>query len=400
MASGPLRGSRARATVPAEVTAASSAPRTSVLTAALCLGSLALGFFLATSSNASREPSWPQSPVSGPAAAAPPAAAPPAQMAAPSVAVAPVLSAARDLLDAARSSAGAVIPAAVTAALEKLGMASFASEAKAAPLIPVSFPITKSTAYLSSANNEAGFWALLSSGAWESATFRVYNGVLKARPGVVIDFGSWIGPTVITAAQAASTRVYGMEIDPVAFTQLALNVAANPTLAAKTNVFFMGISDEMAAREFSSGACTSGMGDSCSSMTAASLNPAQKWTVQTMPLELFVEAQGIKLEEISLIKIDTEGAELFIVPPLVAWMAKWPGGKKPVIWLSLHGKFIGNEKPWQAKVEAFMKLYAYGYRESNGALVLQWDTRETAKGPNEICSDGCTYMLSDSLFAI
>lgn len=275
-------------------------------------------------------------------------------------------------------------------------MATFVAEAKAAPLIPVVFPITQQVAQLSSANNEAGFWSLLSSGAWEPATFRVYNGVLKARPGVVIDFGSWIGPTVITAAQAASTRVYGMEIDPVAFTQLALNVAANPALAAKTSVFFLGISDEMTTREFNSGACTAGMGDSCSSMTAASLNPAQKWTVQTMPLEIFVEAQGIKLEEISLIKIDTEGAELFIIPPLVAWMSKWPGGKKPVIWLSLHGKFIGNEKPWQVKVEAFMKLYAYGYLEGGGALAVQWDTLATATGPSAVCNDGCTYMLSDS----
>ena len=73
----------------------------------------------------------------------------------------------------------------------------------------------------------------------------------------------------------------------------------------------------MGTREFNSGSCTSSMGDSCSSMTTKSIEPLNKWNVPTMPLRLFFETEGLTLSEVSLIKVDTEGAEYFIFPSLV-----------------------------------------------------------------------------------
>ena len=307
---------------------------------------------------------------------------------------------ARTTIDALRSTPAALIPQAAHHQLAALGLPGFVDDARASPVADVIFPISKRAARVSTPNSVLAFWQLLGTGNWELLTFRVYNSVLATKPGVVIDFGSWIGPTVLTAAHAPSTRVYGFEVDPVAFTQLALNVALNADVAAKTSVFFMGISGEAKVVEFSSGACTKGMGDSCSSAIATSLVPTNKWSVQTMPLAAFVAAEGIRLEDISLIKVDTEGAELFILPSLAEWVRGWPGGVKPAIWLSLHGKFLAAHPEWRAFVTPFMQQFAFGFLASGDVLVPQWTTLAAAGGPADSCSDTCTYLLSDVHFRI
>ena len=324
----------------------------------------------------------------------PPEASPPAP-ALVSPAAQP-LSGTRAIIDALRSAPVGAIPQAAREALASLGIADFASEARSSPTENITFPLTGHLALVCTPNNVLPFWRLLGAGGWEMATFRVYRAVLTAKPGVVIDFGSWIGPTLLAAAHAPSTRVYGFEVDPVAFSQLALNIALNPYAAEKTSVFFMGISDAAKVLEFSSGACTKGLGDSCSSAVSDSLVPSNRWSVQTMPLAMFVEEEGIHLEEISLIKVDTEGAEVFILPSLTKWLRSWPGARKPAFWLSLHGTFLGAHPPWRADAAAFMQLFNYGYLAGNDGLTPVWAQRENVKGPDGACSQTCTYLLSDN----
>ena len=252
-------------------------------------------------------------------------------------------------------------PAALQKALDALRMGSAWAEARAAPGINCTLPIAGSPALtLSSMGPHAAeFWGRVDRGEWEPTTFLVYKHALAVRAGVVIDFGSWIGPTVLAAALLPSTRVYGFEVDPVAFSQLAVNVAGNAAVAAKTEVLFIGIGNELGSRVFGSGACSTTMGDSCSSQIADPNNPSQRWEVSTLTLPQFVEAAGISLMDISLIKIDTEGAELFILPTLVAWFSHWPG-PKPSVWLSLHGKFLREAPLWQQEVAEVMRLFTFG----------------------------------------
>ena len=269
----------------------------------------------------------------------------------------------RALLDAARAPYPLLDtpPVAVRKALDALRMGGAWSEARTAPGVKCTLPIAGSPALtLSSMGPHAvEFWGRVDRGEWEPTTFLVYKHALTGRAGVVIDFGSWIGPTVLAAALLPSTRVYGFEVDPVAFSQLAVNVAGNAAVAAKTAVLFIGIGNELGTRVFGSGACSTTMGDSCSSQIADPNNPSQRWEVSTLTLPQFVEAEGIALEDISLIKIDTEGAELFILPTLVAWFAHWPG-PKPAVWLSLHGKFLREAPLWQQEVAEVMQQFAFG----------------------------------------
>ena len=325
---------------------------------------------------ASLQPAPPSPP---PAALQPPPQQlpPQAQLPLAAPALQPV-SAARAITDALRSTAAHLLPLAVHTALAAVGMPDFPASMEAAERTVFTPPGGTRSVNVTAVSN-AGFWSLASGGTWEPATFRVYRSVLAARPGVVVDFGSWIGPTVITASLAGAKRVFGLEVDPVAFCQLAFNVATTPEVAAKTSVFFLGIADALGEREFNSGACTTGMGDSCSSMTAESMAPLQRWKTLTMPLSMFFEAEGIRVEDVSLIKVDTEGAEFFILPTLFGWLSQYTG-VKPVFWLSLHGKFVKQPNWLQEKASAFMKLFKFGYIESQGVLHPMWSTLSSAHG--------------------
>jgi hypothetical protein len=98
-----------------------------------------------------------------------------------------------------------------------------------------------------------------------------------------------------------------------------------------------------------------------------------------MPLSMFFEAEGIRLEDVSLIKVDTEGAEFFILPSVAEWLSQYKG-VKPVFWLSLHGRFVKQPNWLQEKASAFMKLFKFGYIESQGVLHPLWSTLAGAHG--------------------
>ena len=302
---------------------------------------------------------------------------------------------ARVILDDARSNTTHIIPRVVRDALQRLSIPEFVDVVLASPFVDVELPPGSGKhASVYGFGRTPDFWQGAVVGSWEPVTFRVLAAVLTARPGVVIDFGAWIGPTLLAAAHLPSTRVYGMEVDPVAFTQLALNVAANAAVAAKSHVFFVGISDAISERVITMNACDEGIGDSCSTMNAPNKNGDSlfRLAVQMLPLPTFVEAAGIRLEELSLVKFDAEGAEVFILPTIVDWMAKWPGSVKPAFWLSLHTFTVSV--PWFDRVAPFMRLFKYGYVENGTALELLWDTRKAAMGPKD-CPVTCTYLLSD-----
>jgi FkbM family methyltransferase len=302
----------------------------------------------------------------------------------------------RAIVDAARSNATHVIPRVVRDALERLSIPEFVDVALESPYITVELPKgCGRNASVLAFGGTSDFWIGSENGGWEPATFKVLTAVLTARPGVVFDFGAWIGPTLIASANLPSTRVFGMEVDPVAFTQLALNVAANAHIAEKTQVFFVGISESVSERVIVMNTCAEGIGDSCSSMhTAGGRDDLLKLPVQTVPLPAFVAAVGVRAEDISLIKVDAEGAEIFILPTLVPWLRAWPGGvPKPSFWLSLHRFAVAI--PWFDRVTPFMKLFKYGYIEKGHGLELAWSSLDTAAGPRKECAVVCTYLLSD-----
>ena len=187
---------------------------------------------------------------------------------------------------------------------------------------------------------------------WEIFTFDVFKSVLTARPGALIDFGTWIGVTALFGARFA-TRTLALEPDPMAFEQMRANFAlAEPTIRARTTVFFRCISTD------DKPLVMHGKGDSMSSLLGGILPGVPQWSVPCTPLPQLVRDEGLLPGEISLIKMDIEGAESTVFPSLGPWL-KEQG--LPTIWLSLHCAWWNEDTDVKKRIIATMSLYKYTY---------------------------------------
>ena len=194
-------------------------------------------------------------------------------------------------------------------------------------------------------------------GGWEADSLRALKFFLelkRARQGraVEIDFGCWIGPTVLFAAPYADA-VYAMEPDGGAFREAYHNVQLNPAVAAKTTVQQLCISDKAGAIKM-----YGKPGDSMS--TLINDGPAQEkkegymsWQVECMTFDAWIAWRKVDPAEIGIIKLDTEGAEARILVQLEPWLAK----HKPTILLSMHAFLYMDEAVLHEKVKAI--LYSY-----------------------------------------
>jgi hypothetical protein len=86
------------------------------------------------------------------------------------------------------------------------------------------------------------FWTRLQEGMWEDTTFTAFRGCLApaAAATTVLDFGSWIGPTVLYAAALGAGQVLSFEPDPAAFAELSVNVGLNGFSAVKLHQACIG----------------------------------------------------------------------------------------------------------------------------------------------------------------
>ena len=104
-----------------------------------------------------------------------------------------------------------------------------------------------------------------------------------------------------------------------------------------------------------------------------------------------MEQEGVT--ELRLIKIDTEGAELFLLPSLVGWLQHL-SHPKPSLWLSVHQPFWKDDVPSVSK-DAFwtaLGAYKYAYLEGITPVAIQdgdWKV---------LCNGFCSYHLTDEEF--
>jgi FkbM family methyltransferase len=236
------------------------------------------------------------------------------------------------------------------------------------------------------------FWDRVTEGKWEHETLWILEYFLspERHPGAVyVDFGSWIGPTVLFAGQFAS-KVYSLEPDPLSFSTLNANVQLNPTVASRTQLYHECIAPVSGPLVFS------GSGESNTRMTDALntqfLKAGTRWTVNCRTLPQFLEEEGVDMPNLRLIKMDTEGTELWLLPTLRPWLESL-GKHKPAIWLSVHSPFWkeANTPAHAAKVQAawdVLSLFEFVYDQDLRRIY-------PAKMKADLCPDFCTFLLSD-----
>ena len=141
-----------------------------------------------------------------------------------------------------------------------------------------------------------------------------------------LDIGAWIGPTVLYAARHAR-KVWCFEPDPRAFRHLAWNIELNDL--RNVSALPVALSSETGiARMASFG------GETGDSMTSLLNTGGDGFSAVTLAWDTF--AAQTDLSNVSLVKMDIEGAEFAVLPALVPWLKE----ARPALYLSTHAPFL------------------------------------------------------------
>jgi FkbM family methyltransferase len=151
------------------------------------------------------------------------------------------------------------------------------------------------------------FWAQAAAGDWEPGTLAAIEDAVG--PGsVFLDLGAWVGPTALYAAALGAT-VVALEADPVAFSALEGNVAANPKLGARMTLINAAAAPNPGTVQLGA---PRKLGDSMSSTLLAG-QTAQGFSAPAItPAMIAAWLPDAPL----VLKIDIEGGEYALLPTL------------------------------------------------------------------------------------
>jgi FkbM family methyltransferase len=148
---------------------------------------------------------------------------------------------------------------------------------------------------------------------WKDHTFHTFDKYLE-KDKIFIDIGGWVGTTSIYAAEK-SKYVYVIEADPESFDALVKNNKLNNNNVIFINKAFYNINDI----ELEFGSCSSNedWNTSSSSILPQNKNSLCKIKIKSINFEYLFKDYNIDVNNISLIKIDIEGGEEFILEDII-----------------------------------------------------------------------------------
>ncbi|CUH44098.1 FkbM family methyltransferase [Ruegeria atlantica] len=188
------------------------------------------------------------------------------------------------------------------------------------------------------------FWRKASDGKWEPETFAVLDKYLSADRDY-LDIGAWIGPTVLYGARKAR-HVWCFEPDPTAFRHLAWNLDLNDI--HNVSAFGVALSDQFGVARMAS--VRGEAGDSTSSLLHDGTHGNDALTIAWDQFEATNDLSGV-----SLVKMDIEGAEFFVLPTILPWLKR----TRPTLYLSLHSPLLSEEDRHQRTSDLLNSLSFY-----------------------------------------
>ena len=209
------------------------------------------------------------------------------------------------------------------------------------------------------------FWGEVNKGSWEPDTFARFRKGLDKET-TLVDFGTWIGPTLLFGAQLAR-RAFGIEADPAAFAGVTQNVNINLQQPWATRVHVqpacVGVTEsvlEMKSRN--PGNSESSLGSVFRQQNVAEL---PHWNVRCYPLERLFQHWGIDPDtEKVFIKCDVESYECNLLPSWQAWFKRL--STKPTLHLATHSQ-ISKCSAEQTKTMTEIAM-SYRYRSANAIV--------------------------------
>jgi FkbM family methyltransferase len=174
------------------------------------------------------------------------------------------------------------------------------------------------------------FWRKAGSGAWEPETFAVLDKHLNSNSDY-LDIGAWIGPTVLYGARKAR-NVMCFEPDPVALRHLLWNLELNNL--RNVSAFGVALSDSFGTARMASFGGEAG--DSMSSLLNSEAGDRDGHGTDALTISWDQFSDSVDLSRVSLVKMDIEGAEFSVLPPLLPWLKE----QRPALYLSTHAPFL------------------------------------------------------------
>mmetsp|Transcript_9551 Transcript_9551/g.13985 ORF Transcript_9551/g.13985 Transcript_9551/m.13985 type:complete len:484 (-) Transcript_9551:149-1600(-) len=209
--------------------------------------------------------------------------------------------------------------------------------------------------------SENKWWDLVNGKVdWEPETFQIFQRYITNET-TVIDFGTWIGPTLLFHAQFSKLSI-GLEADPVAYAtvehnlQLNQKTIGNSGWASRTileNVAVSTPSDAGSLTMKSTGAGNSegGVGNRVMGTTS------QEWSVNGYSLPYLFGMWGVQLKpDPVFIKIDIESYECRLFPSFYDWFRD--EAVLPTIFVSFHPQIEPCTRSQMTKVLEVFQLFA------------------------------------------
>lgn len=173
---------------------------------------------------------------------------------------------------------------------------------------------------------------------WEPSTFDVITKYLSSES-TYIDIGAWIGPTVLHAARHCK-EVYCFEPDPTALRYLNWNLDLNDI----RNVHSLGVAVAARPGIFRMATFGDNPGDSKTSL----LQNDAEYSVRVLAITWADFIQKSRPENVTLIKVDAEGAEFELIPTMRDYLEE----NKPALFLSTHAPYLEDSN----RIDAMTKL--------------------------------------------
>ncbi|TNF22549.1 MAG: FkbM family methyltransferase [Rhodobacteraceae bacterium] len=174
------------------------------------------------------------------------------------------------------------------------------------------------------------FWRAAAQERWEPGTLDAITTYLTPES-TYVDIGAWIGPTVLHAARRCA-RVYCFEPDPTALRFLNWNLDLN----GLHNVHSFGLA--LAAEP---GLCRMAtFGDNPGDSQTSLLQTEAEHFVEVLAITWADFLAKARPENVTLIKMDVEGAEFDLVPTMCAYLE----AERPALLLSTHGPYLDADK--------------------------------------------------------
>ena len=209
----------------------------------------------------------------------------------------------------------------------------------------------------SSIHNE--FWSQVNSQMWEMSTYRHFLQFVNSKT-TLVDFGTWIGPTILFGGQFAS-RTFGIEGDPVAYAEALVNVQLNKGKLRNVHLqpACVSLSREIQTMHSASA------GNSCSTIGEVDSpcgKPAVSWKVQCYGLPYLFKHWKIDVNADTFVKIDVESFECHLLPGLASLLLQ--SAHKPTLHVAMHSQVKRCTKVQYDAINKVVRAYNFAFCET------------------------------------